>query len=139
MTKEEFQREIAFPVGSENEVFKKLTVGTAYLAPLAKGSSEALHMTLEPCTRTNWHTCRDGRGIGQMLICTGGRGLHVEEGKPPVKMHKGSVVQVPPDVECWQGAASDSWFSVLYITAPDKDYSVAWGKPIGDKEYMNAQ
>ena len=47
MTKEEFQAEIAFPVGSENEVFKKLTVGTAYIAPIAKGKTEALHMTLE--------------------------------------------------------------------------------------------
>ena len=84
-------------------------------------------------------------------------------------MTKGTDVQVPPDVACWQGAGrrlrrltefplrinshihcarllrnlvgkpSVHPFSVLYITAPGKDYSVAWGKPIGDKEYMNAQ
>lgn len=61
-----------------------------------------------------------------MLICVGGRGFYREEGKKPVEMTPGTVINIPANVKHWHGAADDSWFSHLAIEIPGENSSTEW-------------
>ena len=70
-----------------------------------------------------------------MLICVGERGYYQEWGKEPVKMIPGTVINIPPEVKHWHGAASDSWFSHLAIEIPGEEGSTEWCEAVSDEEY----
>ena len=70
-----------------------------------------------------------------MLICVGGRGYYQEEGKDPVEMLPGTVINIPANVEHWHGAAPDSWFSHLAVEVQGEETSNEWCEPVTDEEY----
>ena len=80
MTKEEFQKEIFFPIGEENP-YGEFFVGQSYLAPVSTEQVAMYNVTFEPGCRNNWHIHHAKNGGGQMLICVGGRGYYQEWGK----------------------------------------------------------
>ena len=92
-------------------------------------------MTFEPGCRNNWHIHHASRGGGQMLICVVGRGWYQEWGKEARELHPGDVVNIPPEVKHWHGAAADSWFSHLALEVPGENCSNEWLEPVSDEAY----
>ena len=72
-------------------------------------------------------------------MVTGGRGWYQEEGKPARELKAGDVVNIPPEVKHWHGAAPDEWFSHLAIEVPGENGSNEWLEPVSDEEYGKLQ
>ena len=82
--------------------------------------------------RNNWHIHHKG---GQILLCTAGRGYYQEWGKTAQEMKPGDVINIPPEVKHWHGAAPDSWFSHLAVEVPAEGSSNEWLEPVKEEEY----
>ena len=133
--KQQHQNAILFPIGAPNDAFAEYFVGQSYLHPLSTAQVPVYNVTFEPGCRNNWHIHHADKNGGQMLICIGGRGYYQEWGKEPVELHEGSVVNIPPEVKHWHGAAPDSWFSHLAVEVPGENGSNEWCEPVSDEEY----
>ena len=133
--KDRYRNELFFPIGEPNDAYAKYFIGQSYLAPLTLTQVPTFNVTFEPGCRNNWHIHHAKTGGGQMLICVGGRGWYREEGKEPVKMMPGTVINIPANVKHWHGAASDSWFSHLAMEIPGEETSTEWCEPVTDEEY----
>ena len=132
--KERFQKEIFFPIGEENP-FGQYFSGQSYLAQISKQQAPCFNVTFEPGCRNNWHIHHAESGGGQMLICVGGSGWYQEWGKDPVRMTPGTVINIPPEVKHWHGAAADSWFAHLAFEIEGTDTSNEWCEPVSNEEY----
>ena len=124
-----------FPRGEENKAFEQYFIGKSYLAPLSTEQIGIANVTFEPGCRNNWHVHNAGKGGGQILLCTGGRGWYQEWGQPARELHAGDVVNSPVGVKHWHGAAKDSWFAHVAITVPGEDVSNDWLEPVDDVQY----
>ena len=96
-------------------------------------------MTFEPGCRNNWHIHLAEKDGGQILICVGGRGFYQEWGKDAVVMTPGTVINIPPGVKHWHGAAEDSWFSHLAVGVPGVGTGNEWLEPVSDTQYSEVQ
>ena len=85
--------------------------------------------------RNNWHIHEADKGGGQILVCVAGRGYYQEWGKAPLELHPGDVVNIPPEVKHWHGAAPDCWFSHLAVEVPGEDTSNEWCEPVPEETY----
>lgn len=121
-----------FPIGEKNEAFAQYFVGQSYLKMLSTEQVTIGNVTFEPGCRNNWHIHHRG---GQILLCTAGRGYYQEWGKEAQELHPGDVVNIPPEVKHWHGAAKDSWFSHLAIEVPAEGASNEWLEPIEKADY----
>ena len=65
----------------------------------------------------------------------GGRGWYQEWGKPAQELHAGDVVNIPPEVKHWHGAAKDSWFQHLAVEVPAEGASNEWLEAVSGEEY----
>ena len=124
-----------FPRGEENKAFEQYFIGKSYLAPLSTEQIGIANVTFEPGCRNNWHVHNAGKGGGQILLCTGGRGWYQEWGQPARALHAGDVVNIPVGVKHWHGAAKDRWFAHVAITVPGEDGSLDWLEPVDDAQY----
>lgn len=129
---EELKAATIFPMGEENKMFEKYFIGKSYLNMLTMERIVIGNVTFEPGCRNNWHVHHKG---GQILLCTVGRGYYQEYGKEPQELHPGDVVNIPPEVKHWHGAAPDSWFAHLAIEVPAEGLSNEWLEPVSDEEY----
>ena len=118
-----------FPLGDKNEAFAQYFVGQSYLNMLTTQGVAIGNVTFEPGCRNNWHIHHKG---GQILLVTAGRGYYQEWGKAPRELHPGDVVQIPPEVKHWHGAAPDSWFAHLAVEVPGENTSNEWLEPVKD-------
>jgi quercetin dioxygenase-like cupin family protein len=122
-----------FPIGDKLlEMFSKYFIGQAYLNMLTTTGVPIGNVTFEPGCRNNWHIHHKG---GQILLVTGGRGYYQEWGKPAKEMYPGDVVNIPPEVKHWHGAASDSWFAHLAVEVPAEGAWNEWLESVTDEEY----
>ena len=122
-----------FPMGGPlPEQFSKFFIGQAYLQPLTDKGGPISNVTFEPGCRNNWHIHHRG---GQILIVTGGKGWYQAWGEPARELHLGDVVDIPPEVKHWHGAAKDSWFSHLAVEVPAEGASNEWLEPVTDEAY----
>lgn len=122
-----------FPIGKElPEMFSKYFIGQAYLQPLTDKGGPIANVTFEPGCRNNWHIHHKG---GQILLVTGGKGWYQEWGEEPQELHPGDVVNIPPEVKHWHGAANDSWFAHLAVEVPAEDASNEWLEQVDDEAY----
>ena len=64
-----------------------------------------------------------------------GQGYYQEWGKAPRPLRPGDVVNIPPEVKHWHGAAPDSWFSHLAIEVPGEGCSNEWLEAVTDEAY----
>ena len=126
-----------FPRGEENTAYARYFIGKSWLCPLSREQVGISNVTFEPGCRNNWHIHHASKGGGQILLCTGGRGWYQEWGKPARALKAGDVVNIPPEVKHWHGAAKDSWFAHLAVEVPGEDCSNEWLEPVDD-EYYNA-
>lgn len=134
MKNEGIQKEMIFPLGKENVAYAKDFIGKSYLEPLVndpKVNVSVSHVTFEPGCRNNWHQHHNGF---QILLVTGGEGWYQETGKPARLLKPGDVVVTHNDVKHWHGAAKDSWFSHIAITAG----KAIWLEPVTDEQYEEA-
>ena len=121
-----------FPTGEKNEAFAQYFVGQSYLNMLTTTGVAIGNVTFEPGCRNNWHIHHKG---GQILLVTGGRGYYQEWGKPARELHPGDVVNIPPEVKHWHGAAPDSWFAHLAVEVPAEGSSNEWLEAVSNEDY----
>ncbi len=121
-----------FGFGDENAAYAEYFSGKSYLQPLTKKGINASNVTFEPKSRNNWHIHRKS---GQTLLVTSGRGYYQEWGKPARELKAGDVVEIEEGVKHWHGAAKDSWFTHIALSAPVKEASTQWLEPVSDEEY----
>ena len=121
-----------FPMGEKNEAFAQYFVGQSYLNMLSKERVTIGNVTFEPGCRNNWHIHHKG---GQILLCTAGRGYYQEWGKEAQELHPGDVVNIPPEVKHWHGAAKDSWFAHLAVEVPAEGASNEWLEVVNEEDY----
>lgn len=134
MNKEEMNKDIQelFPTGEENTAYAQYFIGQSYLNMLTTKPLGVGNVTFEPGCRNNWHIHHKG---GQILLVTGGRGWYQEWGKEAQPLKAGDVVNIPPEVKHWHGAARDSWFCHLAIEVPAPFASNEWLEPVSDEVY----
>ena len=126
-----------FPRGGENTAYAKYFSGKSYLAPLTNDrrlNVPVSNVTFEPGCRNNWHKHTGG----QLLVAAGGVGFYQERGKEARKLLPGDVVEIPPDVEHWHGAAPDRWFAHLAIECNPGSNRNSWFEPVSDADYESA-
>ncbi len=121
-----------FPMGEKNEAFAQYFVGQSYLNMLSTERVTIGNVTFEPGCHNNWHIHHKG---GQILLCTAGRGYYQEWGKEAQELHPGDVVNIPPEVKHWHGAAKDSWFAHLAVEVPAEDASNEWLEVVNEEDY----
>lgn len=121
-----------FPAGEKNEAYAKYFKGQSYLNMLTTEGVAIGNVTFEPGCRNNWHIHHKG---GQILLCTAGRGYYQEWGKTAIQLNPGDVVNIPPEVKHWHGAAPDSWFAHLAVEVPAEGSSNEWLEPVSDETY----
>lgn len=132
MTKEEELQQVSpFPAGVKNP-YGAFFDGQSYLAMLVQGPVNVANVTFEPGCRNHWHIHHKS---GQILIVTGGRGYYQAWGEEPRELHPGDVVDIPPEVKHWHGAAPDSWFSHIAVEAPQEGSGSEWCEPVSEEEY----
>ena len=129
---DEFVKEEIFPIGQENTAYAQYFIGQSYLCPLTHGGVNVANVTFEPGCRNNWHIHHKG---GQILLVTAGRGWYQEWGCAPRALKAGDVVEIPPEVKHWHGAAADSWFAHLAIEVPAEGGSNEWLEPVDGAQY----
>ena len=133
-----FDAQNVFGLGNENSAFAQYFIGNSYLKPLVDPEKSNLflaNVTFEPGCRNNWHIHRAEKGGGQVLVCVEGEGWYQEEGKPAVPLKAGDVVNIPPEVKHWHGAAKDSWMSHLAVEVPGVNGRNEWLEPVSDAQY----
>lgn len=121
-----------FDIGEENTAFAQYFTGECYLKMLTLERVVTANVTFAPKTINNWHVHHKG---GQILLVTGGRGWYQEWGKPAQELHAGAVVNIPPEVKHWHGAAKNSWFQHIAIEVPAEGASNEWLESVNDEEY----
>lgn len=114
------------------EKFSKYFTGQAYLNALTDKGGAISNVTFEPSCRNNWHIHHKG---GQILLVTGGKGWYQIWGEKPRKLLPGDIVNIPPEVKHWHGAAKDSWFSHLAVEITADGASNEWLEAVSDEEY----
>ena len=124
-----------FPRGGENTAYAQYFTGTSYLNMLSTEQLSIGNVTFEPGCRNNWHIHHADKGGGQIQLYTGGRSWYQEWGSPARELLPGDVVNIPPEVKHWHGAAKDSWFAHLAVEVPGEGARNEWLEPVGDEEY----
>lgn len=130
---------------SSNQIFPKggqMTAnftGTAFvnfLVPDTNGvyNCQVYDVLFEPGCRNDWHT----HAGGQLLLCTDGVGFYQEKDKPARRLQKGDIVEIPPHIEHWHGAAPDSTFAHIGISPNTQQGAATWLSPVTDEEYTEA-
>lgn len=125
-----------YPLGEKISPNPNFT-GKVWLAPLSERKELNVPManvTFEPGCRNSWHSHK----AGQLLIATAGIGYYQEKGQPARRLFPGDIVEIAPDVEHWHGAAPDSWFAHIAITANPQNNAAVWLSPVSDEQYRKA-
>lgn len=112
-----------FKAGKPNDAFAEYFVGKSYLNMLTSGKVGVGNVTFEPGCRNKWHIHHKG---GQILLVTAGRGYYREWGKEAQELKPGDVVNIPPEVKHWHGAAPNEWFQHLAVEIPAEGASTEW-------------
>ena len=125
-------KEMVFPIGAPNDGFAQYFSGKSFLEPVSTSQVGIFNVTFEPGCRNNWHVHHKG---GQILLVTAGRGWYQAYGEPPRALKPGDVVNIPPEVKHWHGAAKDSSFAHIAIEVPAEGSSNEWLEPVSDEDY----
>ena len=122
-----------FEMGGENTAYAQYFTGECYLNMLTTEGVSIGNVTFAPGTINNWHIHHKG---GQILLVTAGHGYYQQWGRAPQELLPGDVVNIPPEVKHWHGAAPDSWFAHLAVEVPAQGGSSEWLEPVDQEEYQ---
>nr|WP_242679569.1 cupin domain-containing protein [Paracoccus nototheniae] len=106
-----------------------VAVGPAFEAPGDARLSGAL-VTFEPGARTAWHS----HPLGQTLYVTQGCALVQSEGQDILTAGPGDIVQIPPEVRHWHGAASDQGMAHVAILESLNGVGTTWMDLVSDDQ-----
>lgn len=67
------------------------------------------------------------------MLCIEGRGWYQAWREEPQELHPGDVINIPPGVKHWHGAAKDSWFAHLTVEIPAEGASNEWLQPVNNE------
>lgn len=129
----DLKESVIFPKGEKitNDYF----YGEAWVKMLIQSDSASncptYNVTFAPGARNSWHK----HPGGQILLITGGRGYYQEWGQKAKELHPGDVVEIPANAKHWHGAAPDSWFVHIGITANIQMGDAQWMEPVSDEDY----
>ena len=135
MTLDEIKQASPFAIGGENVNYAQYFDGKSYLNGLSLQQVYVGNVTFEPGCRNHWHIHHAESGGGQILLVTAGRGWYQAYGEPPRALKPGDVVNIPPEVKHWHGAAKDSSFAHIAIEVPAEGSSNEWLEPVSDEDY----
>lgn len=135
MDLQELEKTSPFAPGKENTGYAQYFDGKSYLNILTLQQVVTAVVTFEPGCRNHWHIHHAANGGGQILIVTAGRGYYQEWGKPAQELKAGDVVNIPPEVKHWHGAAPDSAFQHLALEVPGEGTSNEWCEAVDPAEY----
>lgn len=124
-----------FPVGEPNNAYAQYFDGQSWLNMLSVEQVSIGNVSFESGCRNHWHIHHAKKGGGQILLVTAGRGYYQEWGKPARELHPGDVVNIPPEVKHWHGAAPDSAFQHLAIEVPGEETSNEWCEAVDPADY----
>lgn len=96
--------------------------------------TQVYNVTFEPAARTHWHS----HPGGQILLATEGTGYYQEKGKPAQLLKKGDVVTIAPNLVHWHGAAPETQFIHIGLSAQVRLGPAKWLGPVTDQEYKQA-
>jgi quercetin dioxygenase-like cupin family protein len=137
---------VAFYAGKTKLIFPKgekalseFFVGDSYVNMLVTDESkmynaQVYNVLFEKGSRNNWHT----HAAGQILLATSGEGLYQERGKVPQRLKVGDVVEIPPNVEHWHGATTNSDFTHIGISPNLDKGGITWLEAVSNEEYAKA-
>ena len=132
------QTGIIFPLGDKapNDYFTG-DVHVNMLVTDAEGdyNTQAYNVEFAPGARTYWHS----HPGGQLLFVTEGVGYYQEDGKPARRLIKGDVVEIPIGVKHWHGAAPESHFTHLGVTAQVDLGPAEWLGEVTEEEYASLE
>lgn len=132
----ELKETSVFPVGAPNDAYARYFDGQSWLNMLSLEQVVIGNVSFEPGCRNHWHIHHAKKGGGQILLVTAGRGYYQEWGKPARELHPGDVVNIPPEVKHWHGAAKDSAFQHLAIEVPGEETTNEWCEAVDAAEYQ---
>ena len=135
MDLKELEKVSPFALGEENTGYAQYFDGKSYLNMLTLEQVPTAVVTFEPGCRNHWHIHHAAKGGGQILIVTAGRGYYQEWGKPARELKAGDVVNIPPEVKHWHGAAPDSAFQHLALEVPGEGTSKEGCERVDPGEY----
>ena len=121
-----------FGLGNPNNAYSQYFSGRSWLKMLTVERLVTANVTFEAGCRNNWHVHHKG---GQILLVTAGRGWYQAYGEPPRALKPGDVVNIPPEVKHWHGAAKDSSFAHIAIEVPAEGSPNEWLEPVSDEDY----
>lgn len=121
-----------FERGAPNDAYAAYFDGKSYLNMLSLSPIIIGNVTFEPGCRNHWHIHRAANGGGQVLLVTAGKGYCQIEGEAPRELQPGDVVNIPPNVRHWHGAAKDSWFAHIAIEVPAENAETIWCEPVAE-------
>jgi len=90
------------------------------------GENNAMRATMDPGTRTNWHT----HPRGQFLYVLSGVGVVQREGGAPIEVRAGDSVWFAPGEKHWHGASEASAFAYLSVQTAEGGRMVDWLEPV---------
>lgn len=124
-----------FPLGERgsSDYFTSNAYNYGLVTPDSVFTTVVGNVYFEPGARSNWHT----HPGGQILIITEGVGYHQIEGQELEVLHKGDVVQCPPNVKHWHGASADQGMHQMYIVPNTEKGIVNWLEPVSDEQYKD--
>lgn len=128
-----------FETGKPNDAFAEYFIGQSYLNMLSTKQIAIGNVTFEPKCRNNWHVHHADKNGGQILLVTAGEGWYQEWGKAPQKLKAGDVVNIPPNVKHWHGAAANCCFQHLAVEVPGENAKTEWCEPVTDEYYNNLE
>lgn len=91
--------------------------------------TQIYNVVFEPRARTHWHS----HPGGQILIVTRGKGFYQERGKLARMLKKGDVVEIPPNVVHWHGAAPNEELVHIGISTQVHLGPAEWFGPVTDE------
>ncbi|SDO89676.1 Cupin domain protein [Rhodoferax sp. OV413] len=83
----------------------------------------------EPGARTAWHS----HPLGQTLVVTAGCGRVQQWGGPVEEIRPGDVVEIPPGVRHWHGAAAATAMSHIAIQELQDGKSADWFEKVANE------
>ncbi|MEZ2296084.1 cupin domain-containing protein [Variovorax sp. RCC_210] len=97
--------------------------------PTGPDRASAGSVSFSPGARTAWHT----HPLGQRLVVTSGIGRIQRWGGPVEEIRVGDVIEIPPHVKHWHGAAPDTAMTHIAITEMLDGKAADWLEKVADE------
>ena len=122
-----------FGLGKSNDAYAQYFIGQSYLNPL---TTEACLFPTSPLSRAAATTGTSTIRRPDPLVHVG-TGLLSGMGQAGSGASSRDVVNIPPEVKHWHGAAPDSWFAHIAIAVPAEGASNEWLEAVDDASIVS--